>query len=81
MVTEAINTAIEAGALARNILVRGDSALGAGKIVAAIVKAGATFSFAIARNSAVDAAINRIPDDAWIPVQYPGAVTDPDTGL
>lgn len=80
MVTEAINAAVEAGAVAGNILVRGDSAYCAGKIIAAVVKAGARFSFAIARNPAVDAAIAAIPDDAFIPVQYPGAVTDPDTG-
>jgi Transposase DDE domain group 1 len=80
MVNEAVNTAVEAGALARNIIVRGDSAFCTGKIIAAIVKAGATFSFAIARNPAVDAAINSIPEDAWIPVLYPGAVVDPDTG-
>jgi hypothetical protein len=80
MVTEAINTAIEAGATAENILVRGDSAYCGGKIIAAVVKAGATFSFAIARNPAVDAAIASIPDDAFVPVQYPGAVEDPDTG-
>jgi Transposase DDE domain group 1 len=80
MVTEAVNTAVEAGALARNVIVRGDSAFCTGKIIAAIVKAGATFSFAIARNPAVDAAINSISDDAWVAVQYPGAVVDPDTG-
>ena len=80
MVVEAINTAIEAGATPENILVRGDSAYCAGKTIAAIVKAGATFSFTTARNSAVDAAINSIPDEAFIPVQYPGAVEDPDTG-
>jgi hypothetical protein len=80
MVTEAINTAIEAGAQPQDILVRGDSAYCAGKVVASVVRAGATFSFAIARNSAVDAAIASIPDDAFVPVQYPGAVTDPDTG-
>jgi hypothetical protein len=80
MVTEAINTAIEAGAQPPNILVRGDSAYCGGTIIAAVVKAGATFSFAIARNSAVDAAIASIPDDAFVPVRYPGAVTDPDTG-
>jgi Transposase DDE domain group 1 len=80
MVTEAVNTAIEAGAEPGKILVRGDSAFCAGKIIAAVVKAGACFSFAIARNSSVDAAIGRIPDDAWVPVQYPGAVVDPDTG-
>jgi hypothetical protein len=55
MLTEAINTAVEAGAQPRSILVRGDSAYCGGKIIAAVVKAGATFSFAIARNSAVDA--------------------------
>jgi hypothetical protein len=80
MVTEAVNTALAAGARPENILVRGDSAFCAGKIIAAVVKAGAHFSFVTARNSSVDAAIGRIPDDAWIPVQYPGAVVDPDTG-
>jgi len=80
MVTEAINTAVEVGARPENILVRGDSAFCGGKIIAAVVKAGATFSFAIARNPAVDAAIASIPDEAFVPVQYPGAVTDPDTG-
>jgi Transposase DDE domain group 1 len=80
MVTEAINTAVEAGAQASTILVRGDSAFCAGTITAAVVKAGATFSFSIARNSAVDAAIAAIPDEELVAVQYPGAVTDPDTG-
>jgi Transposase DDE domain group 1 len=80
MVTEAINTAMEAGARPENILVRGDSAYCGGKIIAAVVKAGARFSFAIARNPAVDAAISSIPDAAFVPVQYPGAVEDPDTG-
>jgi hypothetical protein len=80
MLTEAINTAIAAGAQACNILVRGDSAYCGGKVIAAIIKAGARFSFAIARNSAVDAAINTIPDEAYTPVRYPGAVIDPDTG-
>jgi hypothetical protein len=60
--------------------VRGDSAFCGGKIIATVVKAGAQFSFGIARNPAVDAAINNIPDEAFVPVQYPGAVEDPDTG-
>jgi hypothetical protein len=80
MVTEAITTAKAAGAKPENILVRGDSAYCGGKVVAAVVKAGATFSFTIARNPAVDAAISAIPDEAYTPVHYPGAVTDPDTG-
>ncbi|MEW2386700.1 IS1380 family transposase [Micromonospora sp. NPDC047707] len=80
MVTEAINTATDAGAQAHNLLVRGDSAFCSGKVIAAVVKAGATFSFAIARNPAVDAAISSIGDEQYKPVHYPGAVTDPDTG-
>jgi len=80
MVTEAINTATAAGADPANILVRGDSAYCSGRVIAAVVKAGANFSFAIARNPAVDAAIAAIPDEAYTPVHYPGAVTDPDTG-
>jgi hypothetical protein len=79
MVSEAINTAVEAGAQASNILVRGGSAFCAGKIIAAVVNAGAAFSVAIARNPRVDAAIAAIPDDAWTAVQYPAAVLDPDT--
>lgn len=80
MVTEAINTAKACGAPADNILVRGDSAFCSGKVVTAVVKAGARFSFAIARNSCVDGAIDSIDEQAYLPVHYPGAVTDPDTG-
>lgn len=80
MVTEAINTAVAAGANPANILVRGDSAYCSGTVVTAVVKAGVAFSFAIARNNAVDAAIAAIPHDAFTPVHYPGAVEDPDTG-
>jgi hypothetical protein len=80
MVTEAINTAKAAGAQAEHILVRGDSAYCAGTVVTAVVNAAATFSFAIARNPAVDAAIATIPDEQYTPVHYPGAVVDPDTG-
>jgi hypothetical protein len=46
------------------MLVRGDSAYCAGTIVAAVVQAGARFSFTIARNPAVDAAIAGIDDQA-----------------
>jgi len=63
LVTEATNTAKAAGAQAANILVRGDCAHCSGKVVAAVVKAGATFSFAITRNPAVDAAIATIGDE------------------
>ena len=80
MITEAVNTAVAAGATPGNILVRADSAYCGAKTVAAVVKAGATFSFTIARNPAVEAAIATIGDEAFTPVRYPGAVLDPDTG-
>ncbi|SCL24741.1 hypothetical protein GA0074694_4019 [Micromonospora inyonensis] len=80
MLTEGINTAIACGADPAKILVRGDSASCSGKVITAVVKAGARFSFAIARNPAVAAAIATIGDHAYTPVRYPGAVVDPDTG-
>jgi len=80
MLTEAINTAIAAGARTDTILVRGDSAYGNGKVITAVVKTGARYSFTMARNPAIDAAIAAIPDEQYTPVHYPGAVTDPDTG-
>lgn len=40
----------------------------------------AQFSLVLTRNTAVDATIAQIPETAWTPVRYPGAVTDPDTG-
>jgi hypothetical protein len=79
MVAEAIGTARACGATGE-VLVRGDSAYGTSAVVAACVKAGVWFSLVLTKNTAVAAAIARIPDDAWVPVQYPGAVTDPDTG-
>ena len=80
MITEAVNTATDAGAHTDTILVRGDSAYGNGKVITAVVKAGARFSFTMARNPAIDAAIAGIGDEQYKPVHYPGAVADPDTG-
>ena len=42
--------------------------------------AGARFSLVLVKNSSVTRAIGTIPDHAWTPVHYPGAVLDPDTG-
>jgi hypothetical protein len=80
MVTDAINLAVAAGAAPGNILVRGDSAYGYNDVIAAVLRAGAKFSFVVTKNRAVNRAIGAIPDDAWTPVRYPGAVQDPDTG-
>jgi hypothetical protein len=79
MVREAITTARAAGAVGE-ILVRGDCAYGNSAVVGACVKAGASFSVVLTKDPAVSRAIASIPDDAWTPVHYPGAVVDPDTG-
>jgi hypothetical protein len=79
MVREAISTARAAGARGE-ILVRGDSAYGNSVVVGACLAAGARFSLVLVKNSSVTRAIGTIPDHAWTPVQYPGAVLDPDTG-
>ncbi|MET3804860.1 hypothetical protein ABIB25_001856 [Nakamurella sp. UYEF19] len=80
MVTEAINLAVAAGATTANLLIRGDSAYGYSDVIAAVLRAGAKFSFVLTKNRAVNRAIGAIPADAWTPVRYPGAVIDPDTG-
>jgi hypothetical protein len=79
MVTEAVKTARAAGATGK-ILVRGDSAYGTSAVVNACLKARVQFSVVLTKNSSVNKAIDAIPEDAWTPVQYPGAVVDPDTG-
>jgi hypothetical protein len=79
MVREAIGVARAAGATGE-ILVRGDSAYGNSAVVNACIKAGARFSLVLTKNPAVARAIAGIPEDAWTPVHYPGAVLDPDTG-
>ena len=79
MVREAIGVARAAGATGQ-IVARGDSAYGNSAVIGACVKAGVRFSFVLAKNPAVHRAIASIPDDAWVPVRYPGAVLDPDTG-
>ena len=78
MVIEAISTARAAGATGE-ILVRGDSAYGNSAVVGACLKAGALLGGA-GQEPQVTRAIGAIPDDAWTPVHYPGAVVDPDTG-
>ena len=79
MVTEAIGLARTAGATG-DILVRGDSAYGHSTVTRACLRAGARFSVVLVKNPTVTTAIADIPDDAWTPVHYPGAVPDPETG-
>jgi hypothetical protein len=79
MVADAIRVARAAGAVGE-VLVRGDSAYGNSAVVGACLNAKARFSFVLTKNRAVSSAIGTIADQAWTPVRYPGAVTDPDTG-
>ena len=83
MVAQAIVTARAAGATGK-ILVRGDSAYGNRAVVRACGRGRAEFSLVMTKNRAIQRAIARaidsIPDTAWTPVRYPGAVQDPDTG-
>ena len=79
MTAQAITTARAAGATGK-ILVRGDSAYGTSAVVRACLRAQVEFSLVMTKNRAVQRAIDSIPETAWIPVRYPGAVHDPDTG-
>ncbi|AWT51064.1 TnpC protein [Mycolicibacterium smegmatis MKD8] len=79
MIAQAVATARAAGVTGQ-ILVRGDSAYGNSTVVAACRRAGAQFSLVLTKTRAVAAAIDAIEETAWIPVNYPGAVYDPDTG-
>ena len=79
MIAQAVATARAAGVTGQ-ILMRGDSAYGNSTVVAACRRAGAQFSLVLTKTRAVAAAIDAIEETAWIPVNYPGAVCDPDTG-
>jgi Transposase DDE domain group 1 len=79
MVAQALRTARAAG-VSGQIIVRGDSAYGSRAVIRVCRRYGAVFSLVVTRNTAVQRAIDAIPQDAWTPVQYPGAVRDPETG-
>jgi hypothetical protein len=79
MIAQAVAAARGAGVTGA-ILVRGDSAYGNSTVVVACRRAGARFSLVLTKTATATAAIGAISDNAWTPVQYPGAVRDPDTG-
>lgn len=78
-IKQAITTARAVGA-SGTIMVRGDSAFGTKKMIAACLDQQVEFSLTLARNRRVTAAVEAIDEDAFVPVHYPGAVVDPDTG-
>ena len=61
-------------------MVRGDRAYGNRAVIRVCRDKVLVFSLVLTRNSAVQRAIDAIDEHAWTPVQYPGAVRDPDTG-
>jgi hypothetical protein len=79
MIRDAITTARRCGA-EDNILVRADSAYCSSAVLRAVSKAGARFSVGMPLNSRVRAAIASIDEAAWLRIEYPWAIPDPDTG-
>src|ERR1700686_723722 len=78
-VKQAVTTARAAGA-SGTIMLRGDSAFGTKKVIAACLDEQIEFSVTLSRNKRVTKTIDSIDETQWTPVHYPGAVLDPDTG-
>jgi hypothetical protein len=78
-VAEAIGVARQAGATG-TLLVRADSKFYTADVVAACRRGVAYFSLSTGMNPDIAAAISRIPDDAWVDIEYPNPIEDPDTG-
>jgi hypothetical protein len=79
MVAQAIATARAAG-ITGQILVRGDSAFGTRAVVAACRRAGAQFSLVLTKNTAVQKAIDAIPEDGWTRCATPARSKIPTLG-
>lgn len=61
-------------------MVRADSKFYTADVAAACHRAGAHFSLTTGMNPSIAAAIGRITEDAWVPIRYPEAFVEPDTG-
>jgi hypothetical protein len=79
LVAEALGTARAAGATGM-IVVRVDSAFYAGAFVAACRRAGAHVSVTVRMDPKIRRTITTIDEDAWVPIKYPNAVFDEQTG-
>ncbi|MCQ4083149.1 IS1380 family transposase [Streptomyces sp. RB6PN25] len=78
-VAEALAIAKDAGGTGIR-LVRADSKFYTADVVAACRRAGAHFSLTTGMNPSIAAAIARIDETTWVPIRYPDAFVDPDTG-
>ncbi|UNX56325.1 IS1380 family transposase [Georgenia sp. TF02-10] len=74
-VAEALATTRRAG-VSGQVTVRADSAYYNHDVVAAVRRGGARFSITARMDQAVTAAISRIPEEAWVPIEYPHAIYD-----
>ncbi len=77
LIAETVATAKRAGATG-TITVRADSAYYNRDVVAAAETTGAHFSITARMDPAVTAAISRIPEENWTPIQYPNAIWEQD---
>jgi hypothetical protein len=78
-VAEAITTARAAGATGI-VLARMDSAFDNHAVVATCVRAGVRFSITTKQTRPVRAAIETIDPKSWVPIAYPQAIYDQDSG-
>ena len=78
-VAEAITTARAAGATGI-MLARMDSAFDNHAVVSTCLRAGVRFSITTKQTRPVRAAIDTIPEHAWVPIAYPHAIYDEDSG-
>ena len=62
------------------LLVRMDAGFYRSDILAAVITGGARFSVTARQTSPVRQAIGQIPEQAWVPIRYPNAICDPETG-
>lgn len=76
---ESLNTARAAGATGM-IIVRGDSKFYTADVAATAARHGAHLSVTVPTNAHRDAAIAAIDEQAWVPIHYPDAFVDTDTG-
>ena len=76
---EALAT-VRAIAPTATIVVRADSKFYTADVVATAARYGAAVSLTTGSNPSVNAAIAQIPDTAWLPIHYPNAFVDEDTG-
>jgi hypothetical protein len=79
LVAEAIGTARAAGVRGM-IVVRADSAYYAAAFIAACRRAGARFSVTVRMDSKIQRTITSIDEGAWVPIKYPNAIYDEDSG-